>query len=298
MDIAITGSSGLIGIALTERLTAAGHTVRRVLRRDGGPGTVRWDPVAGTIDAAALEGVDAVIHLAGEGIGEKRWTPAQKDVIRSSRTLGTGLIARTIAELATPPKVLLSGSAIGWYGDRGDTGLDESEPAGTDYLASVVVDWEAAARPAVDAGIRTVLLRTGIVLSPDGGALKRQLPVFRAGLGGRFGSGQQYQSWISITDEVRAIEWLLTSDLSGPVNLTAPEPVTNATFTKRLGAALHRPTFIVPMAGPRILFGRELADSLLLTSQKVLPVALERHGFAFQHPTLDAALRDLLHLPS
>jgi len=294
MHIAITGSSGLIGTALCDRLTGNGHIVRRVVRQAGGSDTVSWDPAAGTIDAAALDGVEAVVHLAGEGIGDKRWTPAQKDVIRTSRTLGTGLIARTMAAMPSPPSVFLSGSAIGWYGERGDDALDETEPAGNDFLASVVKDWEAAARPATHAGIRTVLLRTGIVLSPRGGALKRQLPVFKAGLGGRFGSGRQYQSWISIDDEVAAIEWLLTNDVSGPVNLTAPEPVSNATFTKALGAALHRPTFVVPMAGPRILFGRELADALLLTSQNVIPKVLSDGGFVFRHRSLDSALRDLL----
>lgn len=294
MHIAITGSSGLIGTALCDRLTTSGHIIRRLVRSAGGSDTAGWDPAGGTIDAGALDGVQAVVHLAGEGIGNKRWTPAQKEVIRTSRVLGTGLIARTMAAMPAPPSVLLSGSAIGFYGERGAEPLDETEPAGDDFLASVVTDWEAAARPAGDAGIRTVLLRSGIVLSPKGGALKRQLPVFKAGLGGRFGSGRQYQSWISIDDEVAAIEWLLTADVSGPVNLTAPEPVSNASFTKALGAALHRPTFVVPMAGPRILFGRELADALLLTSQNVIPRVLSDGGFDFRHRSLDSALRDLL----
>lgn len=294
MHIAVTGSSGLIGTALCDRLTTNGHIVRRVVRSNGGSDTVTWDPAAGTIDSAALDGVEAVVHLAGEGIGDKRWTPAQKAVIRTSRTLGTGLLARALATMPSPPSVFLSGSAIGWYGERGSDPLDETEPAGDDFLASVVTDWEASTRPAADAGIRTALLRTGIVLSPTGGALKRQLGVFKAGLGGRFGSGRQYQSWISIDDEVAAIEWLLTNEVSGPVNLTAPAPVSNAVFTKTLGAALHRPTFVIPMAGPRILFGRELADALLLTSQNVIPRVLNDGGFVFRHPSLDSALRDLL----
>ena len=298
LEIAVTGSSGLIGTALIEYLHAAGHHVRRIVRSPGAPDSIRWDPIAGTIEADRLEGVDAVIHLAGEGIAEKRWTDEQKRVIHDSRTQGTDLIARTIAALSNPPRVFISGSAIGWYGDTGAIPVDETAPAGSDYLASIVVDWEAAAEPAIAAGIRTVLIRTGIVLSTKGGALKKQLPIFKLGAGGRFGSGSQYQSWISIDDEVGAIAWLLTADVSGPVNLTAPEPVTNAEFTKALGSAVHRPTFVVPMIGPRLLLGRELADSLLLTSQRILPAQLERHGYSFVHPTLDGALRDLLDSPS
>lgn len=294
MDIAITGSSGLIGTALTTALESSGHRVLRVVRSDGGSDTARWDPTAGTIDAKALEGVDAVVHLAGAGIGEKRWSDEQKRIIRESRTSGTSLIASTIAGLDNPPSVLLSGSAIGFYGDTGDRRIDETAPAGNDFLSSVVVDWEAAAAPAVDVGIRTTFLRTGIVLSPKGGALAKQLPAFKLGIGGRFGSGAQMQSWISLVDEVRAIEWLLTNDIAGPVNLTSPNPVNNAEFTKILGKVLHRPTFIIPMIGPRLLFGRELADALLLTSQAIIPAALESHGFVFEQPVLDAALRDLL----
>jgi uncharacterized protein (TIGR01777 family) len=294
MDIAVTGSSGLIGTALVRRLTDGGHRVLRVVRSPGGPDTLRWDPAAGTIDAAGLEGVDAVVHLAGEGIAEKRWTPEQKERIRRSRTDGTTLLASTLAGLDRPPAVLLSGSAIGFYGDTGDCPTDESGPAGSDFTASVCVDWEAAAAPAVDAGIRTAFLRTGIVLATEGGALAKQLLPFRLGLGGRAGSGRQYQSWISLDDEVRAIEFLLTAELSGPVNLTAPTPVTNAEFTRTLGRVLHRPTTVLPMFGPRLLYGRELADSLLLTSQRIVPAALERAGFAFEHPGLEGALRSIL----
>lgn len=294
MDVAITGSSGLIGRALTRHLTDAGHRVLRLVRSGEGADTARWDPDAGTIDAGALQGIDAVVHLAGEGIAEKRWSPEQKARIRSSRVNGTTLLSTTLATLSNPPATFLSGSAIGFYGDTGDRAVDESAPAGTDFLASVCVDWEAATSAAEDAGIRTVHLRTGIVLSPDGGALGKQLPLFKLGLGGRAGSGRQYQSWISLDDEVRAITWLLTSERSGPVNLTAPNPVTNAEFTKALGRAVHRPTTITPMAGPRLLLGRELADSLLLASQRILPAALEADGFTFSHPALDGALADLL----
>ena len=295
MRIAITGSSGLIGTALRERLSTAGHDVVRLVRSASSePGTIQWDPRAGTIDAAGLEGVDAVVHLAGAGIGDQRWTDERKAEIRDSRTLGTSLLARTLAGLDRKPSVFISGSAVGWYADTGSTAVDESGAPGADFPASVAHDWEAAAAPAVDAGIRTVFIRTGIVLSPEGGALKKQLPIFKLGAGGRFGSGDQYQPWISIDDEIGAIEWLLDADVEGPVNLTAPEPVTNAAFTKALGRVLHRPTFIVPMLGPRLLLGRELADSLLLTSLRVLPGKLEAGGYRFAHPDLDGALHHLL----
>jgi len=276
-------------------LTAQGHRVLRLVRKDGaGSDTLRWDPAAGTIDAAGLEGVDAVVHLAGEGIGEKRWSAVQKERIRTSRTEGTALVARTLAGLQSPPKVFLSGSAIGYYGDTGDRVVDETAPAGSDFLASVCVEWEAAAAPAVDAGIRTAFLRTGIVLTPEGGALGKQLPFFKLGAGGRAGKGTQWMSWISLDDEIAATEFLLTADVAGPVNLVAPHPATNAEFTKALGRALHRPTTIIPMAGPRLLFGKELADSLLLTSTRVAPAALTAAGFEFGQPDLDGALRSLL----
>lgn len=294
MDVAITGASGLIGSALGRHLTASGHRVLRLVRSAPGTDDAAWDPGAGTIDVGALEGIDAVVHLAGEGIGEKRWSTEQKERIRSSRVSGTSLIARTLAGLTTPPSVLVSGSAIGFYGDTADRAVDETAPAGNDFLASICVDWEAAAAPAAAAGIRTVFARTGIVLSTEGGALARQLPFFKLGAGGRSGSGRQYQSWISLDDEVAALAWMLDSPIAGPVNLTAPNPVTNAEFAKTLGRTLHRPTSIIPMVGPRLLFGRELADALLLTSQRVLPAALDDHGFQFRHPRLDAALADLL----
>ncbi|HKY16655.1 MAG TPA: TIGR01777 family oxidoreductase [Microthrixaceae bacterium] len=304
MDVAVTGSTGLIGSALVEHLTRGGHRVRRLVRPGSRPvpddvesDEVEWDPDAGAIDVAALEGIDAVVHLAGEGIADKRWSDAQKRRIRDSRRLGTSLIARTVASL-TPRPALLSGSAIGYYGDAGDRLLDETAPAGDDFLAGVVTDWEAAASPAIDAGARVVFLRSGIVLSPDGGVLARQLPFFRFGLGGRSGSGRQYMSWITLDDEVAAIAFLLESPngsaVFGPVNMVAPNPVTNAEFAKTLGRALHRPTTIIPMIGPRVLFGRELADSLLLGSQRLQPAVLTRAGYEFEHPVLDTALSDLL----
>lgn len=293
MRVAVTGATGFIGTRLCAQLSATGHSVVPVSRRPG-DSTVLWDPVAGTIDTAALDGVDAVVHLAGEGVGDGRWTAARKRRIHDSRTTGTELIARTVAGLDHPPSVLLSGSAIGYYGDTGDTAVSEGAPPGDDFLATVCLDWEAATAPAEEAGIRVAHLRTGIVLSPDGGALGRQLPFFRLGLGGRSGSGRQWQSWISLDDEVGAIAWLLEHDVSGPVNLTAPEPVTNAEFARTLGRTLHRPSTIIPMVGPRVLMGRELADSLLLTSQRVLPAVLEASGYPFRHRALDVALADLL----
>ena len=297
MKILITGASGLIGQALTTSLKAAGHTtvaaVRREPRRND---EVQWNPKTGVMSASAFDGVDAVVHLAGAGIGDKRWTDAYKMEILESRTLGTALLASTMASLDKKPQVFLSGSAIGIYGVRDDTELSESASIGNGFLADVCRDWEAAAAPAQAAGIRTVLLRTGIVLSPKGGALKKQLPLFKLGLGGRFGNGKQWQSWISITDEVNAIIHLLTSKLSGPVNLTAPTPVTNAEFTRTLASVLSRPAIVpIPSFGPKLVLGGELANALLFTGQRVTPNALLADGFTFTHPTLEAALRALLN---
>ncbi|HBX78754.1 MAG TPA: TIGR01777 family protein [Acidimicrobiaceae bacterium] len=297
MDIALTGSNGLIGTALREELESQGHAILRLVRpsspsRDGASAV--WDPASGSIDAKALEGIDAVVHLAGEGIAEKRWTSEQKALLVSSRVDGTNLLARTCAGLSSPPKRFLSGSAIGYYGDTGANWVEETSPAGSDFLANLCVAWEAAAEPARTAGIATVTLRTGIVLDPRGGALKRQLPFFKAGFGGRSGNGRQYLSWISWKDQVAALTHLISSAVTGPVNLTAPDPVPNDYFSQTLGSVLHRPTSVIPMFGPRLLLGRELADSLLLTSQRVRPAALLADGFEFGHPTLDGALHDLL----
>lgn len=293
MDVAVTGSSGLIGTALVRRLTADGHTVRRVVR--SGEGGVRWDPAAGTIDAEALAGVDAVVHLAGEGIGNRRWSEAQKQRILDSRVEGTGLIAATMAQLDPKPAVLLSASGISVYGDRGDGVCTEATEPGEGFLPDVVRAWEAAAGLAAEAGIRTAFLRSGVVQSPDGGALKKQLPLFRFGLGGPMGGGRQWFPWISIDDEVGAIVHLLTADVTGPVNLVAPEAVTNATFTKVLGSVVGRPTLLpIPKFGPRLLLGRELADTLLFWSTRAAPAALEASGYEFRHPTLEPALRAML----
>jgi len=295
MRVAITGSSGLIGTALTNALQAAGHEPIAVVRRTPATGEIGWDPTAGTMDPADLSGVDAVVHLAGAGIGDRRWSDSYKELIRESRIRSTNLLSETIAAAADGPRILLSGSAIGVYGSRGDEVLDENSEAGTGFLAEVCVDWETSTALAAAAGVRVALLRTGIVLSPEGGALKKQLPIFKLGLGGRFGSGAQWQSWISIDDEVSAIMFLLEHEISGPVNLTAPEPVTNATFTKTLAGVLKRPAIVpIPSFGPKLLLGSELATNLLFDGPRVMPGVLEAAGYQFEHPTLETALRALL----
>ena len=299
MKIVISGASGLIGTPLVAHLRSKGHEVVRLVRRTASSGEAFWDPRTGVLDPAILEGADAVIHLSGAGIGDKRWTDAYKREVLESRTSSTALLARTIAGLARKPRVFLSGSAIGIYGDRADESLTESSTHGTGFLADVCKQWEQAAAPARDAGVRTAFLRTGIVLSPKGGALKKLLAVFKVGLGGRFGSGKQWQSWISLDDEIAAIEFLLDSSVSGPVNLTAPNPVTNAEFTTVLARVLRRPAILpIPSFGPKILLGSELADALLFTGQRVLPDALNTNGFVFTHPTLESALRSLLNKPA
>jgi uncharacterized protein (TIGR01777 family) len=297
MDIAITGSSGLIGSALVDALTEAGHRPIRVVRRapKAGADEIRWQPADDEIDASSLEGVDGVVHLAGAGIGDKRWNDAYKRELVTSRTDPTTLLASTLASLTRPPSVLLSGSAIGFYGDRGDEVLTESSTAGSGFLTDLVKRWEASAAPASDAGIRTAFLRTGIVLSGAGGVLGRLLPLFKLGLGGRLGSGDQYQSWISIDDEVGAIIHLLTADVSGPVNLTAPQPVTNRDFTHALGNALGRPTFLpVPRFGPKLLLGGEMAEELLFYSQRIMPAALQDSGYQFADSDIDAAFNSVV----
>lgn len=288
MRVAVTGASGLIGTALITSLEHDGHDVLRLQR-----GT-HWDPTTGTADSAAFEGLDAVVHLGGVGIADSRWTAAQKGRILTSRTAGTTLLASTLAGLDAPPEVLLSGSAIGYYGDHGDSIIDETASAGDDFPARVCIEWEACTAAAEQAGIRVAHLRTGVVQATEGGALAKQLPFFRLGLGGRSGNGRQYLSWITLADEVRAIRFLLDHEIAGPVNLVAPEPVTNAEYTKALGSVLHRPTTILPMTGPRLLYGRELADSLLLTSQRVVPSVLVEAGFSFEQPELRGALESLL----
>jgi uncharacterized protein (TIGR01777 family) len=292
MKVAITGASGLIGTALVQRLQSEGNDVLRLVRHDPRPGDVSWDPEAGTIDGPALEGVDAAVHLAGEGVADKRWSPAQKARILESRVQGTTTLATALAALADKPSVLVSGSAIGYYGEQGDDVLTEDAPPGEGFLVDVCKAWEGATAPAVAAGIRVVTIRTGIVLTKKGGALKRQLPLFKLGVGGKLASGKQWTSWISIDDEVGAIIHALnTPSLSGPVNLTAPNPVTNSEFTKALGAAVHRPTLLpVPSFGLNVVLGRELAHNLL-GSARVVPEKLTASGYHFIHPTIDEAFR-------
>ena len=296
MRIAITGATGLIGSALTSHLQSLGHEVIRIVRSNPQGTDISWSPAEGQIDTHALDGIDAVVHLAGAGIGDKRWSDDYKRELTESRTKGTALIAEAVAAADNGPTVLLSGSAIGIYGARGDTELDETSTVGDGFLADLCVQWEAATGAAEAAGVRVAHLRTGIVLSAKGGALKKQLPLFKLGLGGKMGGGGQYQSWIHIDDEVAAITHLLTSDTRGAVNLTAPAPVTNAEFTTTLGDVLGRPTFLpIPKFGPKLLLGGELTENLLFSGQRVLPAVLERdRDFTFSYPDLESALRALL----
>lgn len=300
MEVLVTGASGLIGSALVPALEGDGHRVVR-LARDGGRGveTLRWDPAEGSIDAAGLEGFGAVVHLAGAGIGDQRWTPDRKREIRESRTKGTALLSETLAGLERKPAVLVSASGVDYYGAHGQEPLTEDSPAGEGFLARVCVDWEAATAPAEQAGIRVVRMRTGPVLSADGGVLKRMLFPFKAGLGGRIGTGKQWMSWIAIVDHVGAIRHVLArDDISGPVNSTAPIPVTNAEYTKTLGSVVRRPTVIpTPITPLKVLYGTELVRSLLLTGQRVLPKRLVDTGYGFEHPELEPALRALLGKP-
>jgi uncharacterized protein len=296
MRVGITGSSGLIGTALARHLREGGHEAVAIVRRQPRGDEIGWDPAAGTIDRTALGGLDAVVHLAGAGIGDKRWTDAYKRELVESRVQGTTVLAEALAELVGDgPPTLISGSAIGYYGDAGDAELDEQSPAGEGFLADVCRAWEAATEPAEQAGVRVAHIRTGIVLSRHGGALKKMLPLFKIGAGGRFGNGKQWMSWISIDDEVAAIEHLLTSSVRGAVNVTAPGAVRNAEFASVLGDVLKRPTLLpVPAFGPRLLLGGELADALLFDGQRVAPRVLLADGYRFEHTDLASALRSVL----
>jgi len=297
MRVVVTGSNGLIGTALVEALEAGGHQVTRLVRGEArGPHQLRWDPAAGTIDAAGLEGHDGVVHLAGVGIGDHRWTAEHKAAVLDSRVQGTSLLASTLAKLEQPPKVLASASAVGYYGDRGDQALTEADGPGTGFLADVVRRWEDASGPASAAGIRVARLRSGVVLTDKGGALDKQLLPFKMGLGGRVGTGEQYLSWISLDDEVAAILHVLTADtIDGPVNLTAPTPVTNAEFTRALGKVLGRPTVMpVPKLALTTMFGKEMTAEMLLAGQRVLPAVLQASGFSFGDVEIEAALRRIL----
>ncbi len=293
MRVAITGSTGLIGTTLSATLRDAGTDVVRLVRRPArSADEVRWDPgsAEGGLDPAALEGTDAVIHLSGAPVADGRWTPARKQELRASRIGSTTALVRAMVAVPTPPPVLLAASAIGWYGNTGGSVADESAPAGHGFLADLVRDWEAASEPARAAGIRVVTMRTGIVLSSRGGMLPRLLLPFRLGLGARFGAGDQYLSWISLTDQVGAIRFLLEqSGLDGPVNLTAPTPVTNAQFTGALAAALHRPAVLRVPAGVLKAALGELSTELL-SSCRAVPARLTAAGFAFRHPDIGTAL--------
>ncbi|MGY4905345.1 TIGR01777 family oxidoreductase [Streptomyces sp. 900116325] len=293
--IAVTGSTGLIGTALVRSLRVDGHDVVRLVRRPARAGDeVEWDPKRGYVDGAGLVGCDAVVHLAGAGVGDHRWTEAYKQEIRDSRVLGTEAIAQAVGSLDVPPKVLLSGSAIGYYGDTGDRAVDESAPPGEGFLPSVCVEWEAAAAPAEEAGVRTVFARTGLVVGREGGAWGRLFPLFRAGLGGRLGNGHQYWSFIALHDHIAALRHILdTPSLSGPVNLTGPAPVTNGEVTAAMGRVLRRPTlFAVPAPALRIALGDFAED--VLGSQRVLPRRLLESGFSFAFPGIDASIRAAL----
>lgn len=299
MRVLVSGSTGLIGTSLVEALRTAQHTPVRLLR-SGRPDRAEakfWSPESGKYPEDLLADVDAVVHLAGEPIADRRWSETHKTRILESRTTTTALLANAVAAAENPPSVFLSGSAIGFYGDRGDERLNETSSAGEGFLADVVRAWEHAAGPARES-TRVAYLRTGVVLAPDGGALNAQLPFFRLGLGGRIGDGRQWLSWISIQDMVQAIIWLLDNDLSGPVNMTAPNPVTNAEFTRTLGEVLRRPTFLAtPKAVMWAKFGRELTEQLLYASQRVEPAALSTGGYLFRQPDLAGALRSVLDKP-
>ncbi len=294
MHIAVTGSRGLVGSELVPFLTTGGHQVTRVVRGDAGEGELAWNPETGQFDAD-LEGIDAVVHLAGENIANRRWNAAQKKRIRDSRVDGTRVLCENLARMTTPPKVLVSASAIGYYGSRGDQLLDESSSAGSGFLAEVSQEWEAATQPAREAGIRVVNLRFGIILSPRGGALAKVLTPFKLGGGGIVGNGRQYWSWISIDDAVGAVHHaIMTDSLSGPVNAVAPNAVTNHEFTKTLGRVLSRPTLVpLPAFAARLALG-EMANELLLASTRVEPKQLSDSAYEFRHCQLEDALRHLL----
>jgi len=296
VKVVVTGSSGLIGSALVKSLTADGHEVVRLVRREPRAADERrWDPSAGDLDPALMDAADAVVHLAGAGIGDQRWTEDYKRTVLRSRVDGTTTVASAIARATDPPKVLLSASAVGYYGDTGEDAVDESAESGDGFLADVVRQWETSTAAAESAGVRVVHARSGVVLSADGGALGKVLPLFKLGLGGRLGSGTQWMSWIAIADHITALRFLLDrADLSGPVNVTAPEPVRNRDYTKAIGRAVHRPALaIVPAPALRLALGG-FADEGVLVSQRVVPTRLEDAGFPFTYADIDAALTAII----
>ena len=288
--IAVTGASGLIGSSLVGYLKSQGHTVQRLVRRPAvSSEEITWDPIAGTVDMEALAGIDAVIHLAGAGVSDKRWTKKYKSEILNSRLLGTTTIAKAVA--IVKPQVFISASAIGWYGESGNRAVIESDRVGDDFLAAVCREWESAADLAGD--VRTIKLRTGLVLDPTGGALGKMLPIFRFGLGGKLSNGKQWWSWITLHDQIRAIAFLLENKVSGPVNLTSPNPVTNSEFTAGLARAMHRPAlFPVPAIALKVVLGGFSAE--VLGSKKVMPQVLTEAGFTFDYPHISSALEKLV----
>ena len=294
MHIAVSGASGLVGATLVPLLTTGGHEVTRIVRSEATAGEITWDPQS-DFDASPLEGIDAVVHLAGENIAASRWSEKVKERIRSSRVRGTRSLCEGLAKMQTPPRVLVCASAVGFYGDRCDEVLDEESAKGSGFLADVVQQWEAATQPAREAGIRVVNLRFGVILSPKSGALSKMLLPFKLGGGGRIGNGNQYWSWISIDDAAGAIHHaLMTDSLSGPVNAVSPNPVTNQEFTKTLGHVLRRPTIVpMPAFAARLALG-EMANELLLASTRVEPKKLQQTGYEFRQATLEVTLRHLL----
>ena len=295
MRILVSGSHGLVGKALINSLTSDGHEIVRLVRgQPSGAHEVEWHPNEQRLDAAALEGLDAVVHLAGESIASGRWTDEKKRAIRDSRVKGTTVLSEALARLSRPPAVFVSASAIGYYGDRDDELLTEKSAPGDDFLANVCVEWENATIPAIEKGIRTVHARFGVILDANEGALGKMLTPFRMGIGGRIGDGKQWMSWIDIDDVVNGLKFLIEGSVTGPVNFVAPNPVTNAEFTKTLGRVLSKPTiFPIPAFGARLAFG-EMGDALLLSSQRVEPSVLRQNGFSFGYPTLESALRHIL----
>jgi uncharacterized protein (TIGR01777 family) len=296
LRIAVTGSRGLVGSALVPLLTTGGHRVLRLVRGAAAePDAVRWDPASGVQDLTRLDGVDALVHLAGENIAARRWTDAHKAAVRQSRVEGTRRLCEALAALPHPPKVLGTASATGFYGNRGEDVLTEESPSGTGFLAEVCREWEAATQPAERAGIRVVHLRFGMVLSPRGGALGKMLLPFRLGIGGPSGSGRQYVSWVAIDDAIGVVlHALVREDLRGPINVVSPAPVSNAAFARTLGRVLRRPALLpLPALAARLAFG-EMADALLLASARVLPAKLQASGYRFRLPELEGAMRHLL----
>ena len=289
--VAVTGASGFVGRAVCDRLASEGYTIVRVGRaHPEAPPDIVWNPATGEIDAARLEGLSAVVHLAGENIGQ-RWSSGARRRILESRVQGTTLLARTLAALRAKPPLMVSASAVGYYGDRGDEQVDERSPPGGGFLADVVQAWETAADPARAAGVVVTHARFGVVVAPGGGMLDRLLPIFRLGAGGRIGSGRQWLSWISRTDIARAAAFLVKAALGGPVNVTAPAPVTNEEFTRLLSHALHRPAVAtVPAFAVRLAFG-QMGEETVLAGQRVLPTRLLEAGFTFEHPTMQQALQ-------